>query len=86
MLPSLFAAGYGKGPGKETDHITPHFLPSEADYSVWKLLQLPALSWDPLPLPGGVWAISCLQTGRERQKANSHRRLPDPTHACREEC
>lgn len=33
VLPSLFAAGYGKGPGKETDHITPHFLPSEANYS-----------------------------------------------------
>lgn len=69
----------------ETGLINPHFLLSEADFSVWKLLQLPALSWDP-----SASARRCrgsqLFTNWSRKPILTEKDLPNPTHACRKEC
>lgn len=51
----------------ETGLINPHFLLSEADFSVWKLLQLPALSWDPLSLCQEVHGQSAVYKRAESQ-------------------
>lgn len=80
VLPSLFCCWVWKEVlVMETGHINPHFLPSEADCSVWKLLQLLALSWD-------LSASSRRHMGKaiykQDQRANSHRRRSSQSYTC----
>lgn len=80
VLPSLFCCWVWKEVlVMETGHINPHFLPSEADCSVWKLLQLLALSWD-------LSASSRRHMGKaiykQDQRANSHRKRSSQSYTC----
>lgn len=75
VLPSLFCCWvWEEGLLMDTGHINPHFLPPEAESSVWKLLQLQY--WDPQEVHGQSAVY------KQEQKANSHRKRSSQSYTC----